>query len=130
MIRLVVTGVAGKMGSTILKLALADPEIRVAGALESKGHPLVGGMTVGSVPVYDDLSTLIGECDGVIDFTEPKASLEHFRTARAHKKAIVIGTTGFAEDALAEIRGADGARARAHLRFHASNRQVGKITVE
>ena len=26
--------------------------------------------------------------------------------------------------------GADGARARAHLRFHASNRQVGKITVE
>ena len=112
MVRLVITGVAGKMGSAIVRLALADDAVEVTGALEAKGHPLIGKILDGTqAVVVDDLSRVIEGCDAVIDFTDPGATREHFRIAAAHGKSIVVGTTGFSEEALAEIKGAPGARA-------------------
>ncbi|MBA4416856.1 MAG: 4-hydroxy-tetrahydrodipicolinate reductase [Syntrophus sp. (in: bacteria)] len=116
MIRLVITGIAGKMGSAILKLALADSEIIVTGAIEAKNHPMInktvyGGEGKASIAVVDDLSRIIDTCDVVIDFTDPGATLEHFRIAAANKKAIIVGSTGISDGDLVKIKGMEGARA-------------------
>jgi len=117
MVRLIITGVCGKMGSTILNLALKDKDIEVVGAVESKDHPLLGkgidvvaGKTDNPVTIGDDLSKVILKGDVVVDFTEPTSSLEHFRIANANRKAIVIGTTGLNDKALAEMKNAKDAR--------------------
>jgi 4-hydroxy-tetrahydrodipicolinate reductase len=118
MVRLIITGVCGKMGSTILNLALKDKDFEVMGAVESKNHPLLGkginmvaGKTDSPVTIGDDLSKVILKGDVVVDFTEPASSLEHFRIANANRKAIVIGTTGLNNKALAEMKNAKDARA-------------------
>ncbi|MCX5799387.1 MAG: 4-hydroxy-tetrahydrodipicolinate reductase [Proteobacteria bacterium] len=117
MVKIIITGVCGKMGSTILNLALKDADLAVAGGIETKNHPLIGKRidaiagTIHNAPtIGDDLSKTIHKCDVVVDFTEPKSSLEHFRVARSHKKAIVMGTTGFSDKALKEIKGSKDAR--------------------
>ena len=118
MVKLIVTGVGGKMGGTILNLALKDKDFEVVGALEAKGHRLIGkaisqitGETEHPITVTEDLSTVIGRSDVVVDFTEAKASMDYFGIARESKKAIVIGSTGFSNQALAEIRGTTDIRA-------------------
>ncbi len=110
MIKLAITGICGRMGSTILKLALADPEFEIAGGLERKGHPMVGKGLGALVPgvaaacsIGDDLARVIDLADVVVDFTEPASTLEHFRLAAGRSKAMVIGTTGFPKSALDEI---------------------------
>ncbi|HEY3275752.1 MAG TPA: 4-hydroxy-tetrahydrodipicolinate reductase [Syntrophorhabdaceae bacterium] len=115
MVKVIVTGAAGKVGSAILRLALADKDVEVTGVLETKGHPLVGKPVEGAVksspPVADDLAAMTPWCDVIIDFTGPEASLAHFRLAAAKGKAIVIGTTGFSDEALREMENTPGARA-------------------
>jgi 4-hydroxy-tetrahydrodipicolinate reductase len=117
MIKLAIAGVCGRMGSTILKLALADPEIEVAGGLERKGHPMVGkGLDIAmpgapaACRIGDDLAQVIDLADVVVDFTEPASTLEHLRLAADRGKAMVIGTTGFSHDALQEISKNAGTR--------------------
>lgn len=118
MIRIIITGVAGKMGGSILRSALEDRAIQVVGATEAKGHPAVGKtldlFAAGgdsAVVVADSLADVIEGCDVVIDFTGPEASLHHFRVCAGNKKAIVMGTTGFGEEALREINDTKGANA-------------------
>ncbi|MGD0234256.1 MAG: 4-hydroxy-tetrahydrodipicolinate reductase [Syntrophorhabdales bacterium] len=117
MIKLAIAGVCGRMGSTILKLALSDPEFQVVGGLERKGHPMVGKGLDAELPgapascrISDDVALIIDLADVIVDFTEPASTLEHFRLAAGRGKAIVIGTTGLPQDALQEISKATGAR--------------------
>jgi 4-hydroxy-tetrahydrodipicolinate reductase len=117
MIKLVITGIGGKMGNTLLGIALKDMDFEVVGVTEAKGHPLIGkdiapGLDEEKSPIIvsDDLSRLVDVCDVVVDFTQPKPSLEHFRIAESAKKAIVIGTTGFPGSAIDEINNAKDVR--------------------
>lgn len=117
MVKVIITGVCGRMGSMILKLALADPDFMVAGVTEAEHHPNVGkcaeAVIVGAgnaLLVEGNLGKVIDKGDVIVDFTEPHASLDNFRLAKKKGKAIVIGTTGFKEKALKEIMGARDAR--------------------
>jgi 4-hydroxy-tetrahydrodipicolinate reductase len=117
MVKLAIAGVCGRMGSAILKLALSDPELEVAGGLERKGQPMIGkGLEVAlhgaptDCNIGDDPAKAIDLADVVVDFTEPASTLEHFRLAAAGRKAMVIGTTGFSQDVLQEISRTAGAR--------------------
>jgi 4-hydroxy-tetrahydrodipicolinate reductase len=118
MVKVVIIGIGGKMGSMILRLALDDRNIVVAGGTEVRGHPSVGGTIAGlagtghaTAPVVDDLGDIIDACDVVVDFSSPAASTSHFRLAQARGKAIVIGTTGFAPAEVAEMENAKDVRA-------------------
>lgn len=117
MIRLIVTGVCGRMGSTILRLAALDRDFMVAHVLEAREHPLQGtkidvpGAKISCFPVEHDFRAVVSDGDVIIDFTEPKASLLHFKVASENRKAIIIGTTGISAEGLAEMRGTPGARA-------------------
>ncbi|HBA53382.1 4-hydroxy-tetrahydrodipicolinate reductase [Syntrophorhabdus aromaticivorans] len=117
MTNIIITGVCGRMGAAIFKLALKDPDLAVVGIVETKDHPAVGrhaeSLIAGagnSLIVEDDLAKVVDKGEVVIDFTQPRSSLEHFRLTRQGGKAIVIGTTGFTDDALKEIMNAGDAR--------------------
>jgi 4-hydroxy-tetrahydrodipicolinate reductase len=117
MVKLIVTGVGGKMGLAILRSALADGDCAVVGATEAPGHPLagkslrdVGGSAAPDLIIGAGLGESIGACDVVIDFTAPLSSLSHIETATAAGKAIVVGTTGLTAPMTAEIRAKKAAR--------------------
>lgn len=120
MTKIVVTGVSGRMGSTIIRLALASADFRVKAALEAKGHPSIGkGVDsiignvgdAGALQITSNLEAVIDECDVVVDFTTPVASFDYFRLTCDHDKAIVIGTTGFPQEVIAAMRCAPKAKA-------------------
>ena len=110
MVRIAVAGAAGRMGSRIAALSQEYPGLQLAGAFERRGHkdigkdvgPIVGVGSTG-ILLSDSLEAIIESVDLVISFTTVEASLEHLRLASASKKAMVIGTTGFSKENLAEV---------------------------
>jgi 4-hydroxy-tetrahydrodipicolinate reductase len=112
MIKAIVTGAAGRMGSRIINVLSTSEGIRLSGAVERKGHSLVGqdscgpaGLPTGGVltVITDDLATALKTGDVLIDFTVPEISLNHIKVCAEHGKPIVIGTTGFSKDQLDEV---------------------------
>ncbi len=109
-IRVAITGVGGRMGSALLRIVADNPRLKVIGGTERQGHPSVG-LDVGALthqsvlgaPVVDDLKSLLGGCDVVIDFTAPEASLQNAKACAEAGVALVIGSTGFSPQAKAEI---------------------------
>lgn len=81
MVKICVAGSQGKMGSRILKLAKDDAALEVSGEFDLGVEP----------------DALIGACDCLIDFTAPKATMEHLALCAKHVKPIVVGTTGLSE---------------------------------
>ncbi|MGA2192608.1 MAG: 4-hydroxy-tetrahydrodipicolinate reductase, partial [Nitrospirota bacterium] len=112
MINCIVTGAAGRMGRRILELLIEAEGTDVACATERPGHDIIGmdvGDFLGLGPkgcrISDDLSKVIGCGDVVIDFTFPEVSVQNVRTAAAAGKAMVVGSTGFKDEHISEIRG-------------------------
>ncbi|MCL2669822.1 MAG: 4-hydroxy-tetrahydrodipicolinate reductase, partial [Syntrophaceae bacterium] len=107
MIKAIVTGAGGRMGGRIISLLADAAGISLGGAVEKKGHPLVGreiGESGAGVIVQDDLAAVIGQGDVVIDFTAHEVSARHLEIAAAKKKAIVIGSTGFTSQEIQRAR--------------------------
>jgi 4-hydroxy-tetrahydrodipicolinate reductase len=88
MIKVGVLGAKGRMGS----------EVRHAiGAAE-------GLEVTVEVDEGDDREPLT-RCDAVVDFTHPGAVMDNLRWCVQHGLNTVVGTSGFGEDRLAEVRG-------------------------
>ncbi|MEQ1847111.1 MAG: 4-hydroxy-tetrahydrodipicolinate reductase, partial [Nitrospira sp.] len=111
MIKIIVAGAAGRMGCRLVSLIRDSTALTLAGALEGTGHPALGedaGETAASgragIPITDDLSILMERGEAVIDFSSPSATLEHMRIVARHRRAMVIGTTGFSAVQLDELR--------------------------
>jgi 4-hydroxy-tetrahydrodipicolinate reductase len=110
MIKAIVTGAAGRMGSRIVNVLSTSEGIALGGALEKKGQSLLGqdaggpaGIPAMGIKIVDDLSAALKAGDVLIDFTFPEASLEHLKACADQGKAIVIGSTGFTKEHLAEV---------------------------
>lgn len=93
--------------------AAEDDEVRLTGAVETEGHPLLGGdigeiAGVGEIglPVTADITTAAGEADVIIDFSSHAASPAHAEIAAAAGTPIVIGTTGMDADEMARVKSA------------------------
>lgn len=87
MIRVIVTGAAGRMGQRIIVLAESEKDLKV----------------VGKVDISDPLEKVISLGDVVIDFSSPDATLPNLRIVEKFKKAAVVGTTGQMRDERDEI---------------------------
>ncbi|HUJ69512.1 MAG TPA: 4-hydroxy-tetrahydrodipicolinate reductase [Syntrophorhabdales bacterium] len=117
MIRIIVAGACGRVGAAVLRLAAADPDFVVTHLLEAKGHRLIGtridapGEKKTGYLLEDDLAGCIDDCDVIIDFTEPKATVAAFGLAVPKNKAMVIGTTAIPQESLDAMRKTPGARA-------------------
>jgi len=112
MIKAVVTGAAGRMGSRIINVLSTSEGIRLSGAIERKGDALVGqdsngpaGLPSGGVltMISDDLAAALKSGDVLIDFTFPEISIENLKICADLGKPAVIGSTGFSKDHLAEV---------------------------
>jgi 4-hydroxy-tetrahydrodipicolinate reductase len=102
--KIAVSGAAGKMGKRILQQAHEHPDVEITGALEAPGHPLLGqdvgevaGIGAIGVIITDDSASALKECDVLIDFSSPAASVAHIQAASAAGTAIVVGSTGLSE---------------------------------
>lgn len=128
-VKLIVCGAGGRMGSRILELASEDNSFEIVGALESKDYPGIGDeITLGNsrqagrkVSISTHLSDIIEPSHVLIDFTQPDATLEHVKEAVRAKKAMVIGTTGLSKTQTEELQEAS----RKIAIVHAPNMSVG-----
>jgi 4-hydroxy-tetrahydrodipicolinate reductase len=115
MIKVIVAGAAGRMGSRLVALIKESTALTLAGAMEGKGHRALGqdaGESAGvgkiGMTITDDLRPLLERSDVVIDFSAPEATLAHLRAVAERRRAMVIGTTGLDEGQLAELKSLAG----------------------
>ncbi|MBI5587857.1 MAG: 4-hydroxy-tetrahydrodipicolinate reductase [Deltaproteobacteria bacterium] len=102
MIKIAVTGAAGRMGRAIVNAVMANPATELAGALEREDSPFLGkdtgelaGAEKSGVKITSDADKAFRKADCIIDFTHPDSSMKFLEDAAAMNKAVVIGTTGF-----------------------------------
>ena len=112
MIRVVVTGAAGRMGMKIVRLVRVTEGMSLVGAVERPGGP-VGqdvGVLAGAGPagilVVDELATALDGADVAIDFTTHEASARHAETCAERGVPLVVGSTGFTPEAKARVAAA------------------------
>lgn len=104
--RLAIHGATGRMGQSIIRLAMQEPEIQIVGGVCGSSDPslgrdlgeLAGVGTLGVVSTADVATGLLG-ADVVIDFSTAAAVAALFSTAARQGVAIVSGTTGLNEAA-------------------------------
>ena len=104
MVKIIVCGAKGRMGGRLVDLILQDKELDLTGAVEAKGHSKIGTEVVENVRLTDDLKSVIKYGDVVIDFTNPKSSIEHAELVVSNSKRMVIGTTGFSSEESKRLR--------------------------
>lgn len=113
MVKVAISGILGRMGKTIAKLAYEDSNIEIVAGIESLDcahtHNTVGEILNVDLdaPIVSDLSKVINITDVVIEFSNStEAALSHLRLLAAdkNKKGMVIGTTGFNDEELKEIK--------------------------
>ncbi|MBN2136274.1 MAG: 4-hydroxy-tetrahydrodipicolinate reductase [Sedimentisphaerales bacterium] len=109
--KLVVVGAGGRMGRRIVALAVESGEFEIAGAVEIGGHPDIGkdaGVTagIGAVGVKLTEAYPAGAADVVIDFSLPEGVDATVDYCAANHAALVLGTTGLADEQRAGIEAA------------------------
>ncbi|MDX6584177.1 MAG: 4-hydroxy-tetrahydrodipicolinate reductase [Solirubrobacterales bacterium] len=108
MIRVVVSGAAGRMGETVCGAVEGADDMELAG----RADPALG----------TELAALVGEADVVVDFTTPETALANIRTCVEAGVHAVVGTTGFDPDQLRELASGGGANV-----FVAPNFAIGAV---
>ena len=88
MIKVGVLGAKGRMGSEVCRTVDAAADLELAAAVD----------------VGDARDPLVG-CDVVVDFTHPGAVMDNLRWCLEHGRNVVVGTSGFGDAKLAEVRG-------------------------
>lgn len=114
MTRLLITGVGGRMGQTLVRVAHGADGVSVVAGTERPGAPAVGqdagavaGLGAIGAPVFDDLAKALDAAKPqvVIDFTSAQASLAHAAVCAQKQVAWVCGTTGFSAEERATLAG-------------------------
>ena len=101
MVRVAVTGAAGRMGRTLIEAVEQTDGLKLTAAIERAGSTLVGadagelaGIGKLDVALVDDLAKVINDFDVLIDFTAPQATLANAKVCSENGRRMVIGTTG------------------------------------
>jgi 4-hydroxy-tetrahydrodipicolinate reductase len=125
MIRIAITGAAGRMGRRIAALAIESEQFDIVSAVEPQGCEAVGkdigelaGLGVFGTKVTTEVA---GSPQALIDFTSPEATLGWLDVCRKAKIPMVIGTTGLTDSQLAAV--ADASRDIPIV--HSANMSVG-----
>ena len=100
MTRIAITGVAGRMGKTLVQAVQEADGVSLGAANARAGSPVLGadaGMIAGLAPNSITITEQLDPAafDVLIDFTTPDATLGNLALCREHGKKMVIGTTGF-----------------------------------
>lgn len=107
-LRVAVTGASGRMGQAVARAVMADEAAELAALVARPGSKLVGA-DVGALLGADAPGLTIAESlslqgvDAVIDFTLPDSTLANAELCAKAGIPIVIGTTGFSDNQIAEL---------------------------
>ncbi len=100
--RLVVAGAGGRMGRTVIRAIAETDGVALAGAVEGPGSAVIGrdagelaGIGRNGITVSAEAAALLGDADGLVDFTTPAATVALAERSAAHGLVHIIGTTGF-----------------------------------
>ncbi len=108
MIKVGVSGAAGKMGQAVCAAVEAATDTELAG----RADPALGA----------SLAEILADCDVVVDFSVPDTALANVETCLAANVHVVVGTTGFDLEAAQEA-----ARASEANCFVAPNFAIGAV---
>jgi 4-hydroxy-tetrahydrodipicolinate reductase len=103
MIKVIVCGACGRMGSAVTDLIAVQSDMVLAGGVEAFGHANVG-MPLGKGMIVADLKTVIGLADVIVDFSLPIGSLENLRIAAAHSSGAPVSEIPAAGNLQSAIR--------------------------
>lgn len=110
MVKIIISGIAGRMGKRIGELASTNQEFEIIGGLEAAESQAVGkdiGEVLGIGNIGKKVQSVfsnLGAAGGVlIEFTMPKVTMAHLEEARRKKIPMVIGTTGLSPEQSEEI---------------------------
>ena len=84
MTKIAITGSNGRMGRALIRAVKFNPDV-TQGPMLNRG---------------DDINLVLKDFDVLVDFTRPEATLEALSICQNAGKAMVIGTTGFSDEAL------------------------------
>lgn len=100
MTRIIMCGCNGAMGRTITEIVKDDPEAEIVAGIDVTDS----GDNV--YPVYTRLADCQIEADAIIDFSTPKLLSDLLAYSKEKKIPMVLCTTGYSEDQLAQIEAA------------------------
>ena len=115
MLRVAVTGAAGRMGKTLIQALTESSDLQLGAAFEHASSTALGA-DAGELAGVGALGIVITpfaqakpeDFEVVIDFTAPQATLSLAEFCSREGKAMVIGTTGFTDAELKQLeRAAD-----------------------
>lgn len=112
--KIIISGCNGRMGRVVESICEADPDVSVVAgfdvSLESRAFP-----------VFVSPANFTGEADAVIDFSSPAALDGLLAFALERKVPLVLATTGYSDEQLAQI---DEASKRIPI-FRSANMSLG-----
>lgn len=102
MVRVLVNGALGRMGSEVCKKVYGEADLELVGAVDIKEGVVALGE---GVKVTTDLVAAINEIkpDVVVDFTRPDVVMGNLRKILPLGVHVVVGTTGFTDADLKEV---------------------------
>ncbi|MBI2305129.1 MAG: 4-hydroxy-tetrahydrodipicolinate reductase [Chloroflexi bacterium] len=106
-IKVVVHGASGKMGREVLAALCQEPEMEPVGAVERRMGEDYLSLPDGSglIPLSTDLESIIQRTrpQVMVDFSHAEATMPAVRICARNGVAVVVGTTGLAQENLEEI---------------------------
>jgi len=104
-LRLIVAGAGGRMGRTLIEAISETDGAVLVGAVEAIGAGAIGrdagelaGLGANGILVTREIEPLLGEADGILDFTVPAATVVLAAHAARRGLVHVIGTTGLSAE--------------------------------
>ncbi len=111
MIRIAVTGAAGRMGRALIQACAESEHVQLTAAIDRPGSSLIGsdagelaGIGRNGIILVDELDVVLDDFDVLIDFTTVEATLANVAVCAGAGKRMVIGTTGFDDEQKQTIR--------------------------
>lgn len=108
-IRVIITGVLGKMGLETAQAIIDDKDLELVGTVDVRGknEPLSNFLPNANsdILIKNDLDLVIEEArpDVMVDFTNPQAVFNNAKTALKNRITCVVGTTGLNEVELRQL---------------------------
>jgi 4-hydroxy-tetrahydrodipicolinate reductase len=109
MIKVLISGAAGKVGMEVVKAVAKETDMKLVAAVDIAQVGIDAGVNAGIKPlgvqISKDLKAAINDSrpDIAVDFTHPNLAMINTRTILGSRVHAVIGTTGISEDDLKEI---------------------------
>ncbi|WP_074381365.1 4-hydroxy-tetrahydrodipicolinate reductase [Bartonella doshiae] len=108
--RLTVVGANGRMGRELITAIQSRTDVELCGVLVRKESPFVdkdAGTLIGSnllgIRITDDPENAFSNTEGILDFSQPQASILYANYAAQKGLVHIIGTTGFSKTEEAQI---------------------------